>query len=774
LKKLNISSKAKTLELLKDNIDNSKILPLYRFTINDFNSNTETIISNILDIFDCKLIIRSSSQKEDSDISSLAGMFESVLNIEPNKDDIYKGICSVIDSYKDYIDDNDEVFVQPMLDNISMSGVIFSADIDTLAPYYTINYDTSGSTTSVTSGNSNKLSTMIVYKHYKDIKDQKIATLINATKECEDIFDNQFLDIEFAYSNNQLYILQVRPIVKKSQDFSGIDIGNSLHKIYKKIKKLNAPHPRLIGDNTIFGVMPDWNPAEIIGVKPKKLAISMYKELITDEIWAYQRDNYGYRNLRSYPLLVSFLGVPYIDVRISFNSFIPKTLDDKIANKLVNYYLHKLKNNKNFHDKVEFRIVKSCYYFGIEQELKSLLEDGFSNDEIKKIEYSLLELTNEIINKENGLYRQDLDKIETLKDYYYDIVASNLSTIDKIYLLIQDCKKYGTLPFAGIARSAFIAMQFLNSMVIQNIISSNEKDMFLNSLNTVSKQLSKDLGNLDKDEFLSIYGHLRPGTYDIESPRYDENFDKYFSKGTTDTIDEIEFIFSDDKLNQIDDLLKSNNLKINAIEFIDFIKKSIENREYSKFIFTKSLSKVFVYIKSLGDRYNLEKSDLAHLDIQSILSLYASLNHMDLEDILKENIDYNKAQFDYTKAIKLPSIITNPEDIYSFYLYDDEPNYVTLNSIESTVIQEEDIENSDVSNKIVCIKSADPGYDYLFSKNISGLITCYGGANSHMAIRCAELNIPAVIGCGELLFNKYSKAKIILIDALIKQTKVIK
>ena len=36
-----------------------------------------------------------------------------------------------------------------------------------------------------------------------------------------------------------------------------------------------------------------------------------------------------------------------------------------------------------------------------------------------------------------------------------------------------------------------------------------------------------------------------------------------------------------------------------------------------------------------------------------------------------------------------------------------------------------------------------------FSHNIAGLITQYGGTNSHMAIRCAELGIPAAIGIGD-------------------------
>ena len=52
-----------------------------------------------------------------------------------------------------------------------------------------------------------------------------------------------------------------------------------------------------------------------------------------------------------------------------------------------------------------------------------------------------------------------------------------------------------------------------------------------------------------------------------------------------------------------------------------------------------------------------------------------------------------------------------------------------------------------LEGKIVLIENADPGYDWIFSQNIIGLITKYGGANSHMAIRCAEFGVPAAIGC---------------------------
>ena len=55
---------------------------------------------------------------------------------------------------------------------------------------------------------------------------------------------------------------------------------------------------------------------------------------------------------------------------------------------------------------------------------------------------------------------------------------------------------------------------------------------------------------------------------------------------------------------------------------------------------------------------------------------------------------------------------------------------------------------------------------------IGGLITQYGGANSHMAIRAGELGLPAVIGAGSALFNKWSKSNTILIDCALKKVKI--
>ena len=75
----------------------------------------------------------------------------------------------------------------------------------------------------------------------------------------------------------------------------------------------------------------------------------------------------------------------------------------------------------------------------------------------------------------------------------------------------------------------------------------------------------------------------------------------------------------------------------------------------------------------------------------------------------------------------------------------------------------------DLTGYIVLIESADPGYDWLFSHNISGLITKHGGVASHMAIRCAEFNLPAAIGCGESLYKKIKQTKTINLDCLARK-----
>ena len=96
----------------------------------------------------------------------------------------------------------------------------------------------------------------------------------------------------------------------------------------------------------------------------------------------------------------------------------------------------------------------------------------------------------------------------------------------------------------------------MRSILELGIININQYNDFLKSLKTVTSEMEEDLYSYSlnrtlKNEFLEKYGHLRPGTYDILSLRYDENFENYFSNIISKP-KKSKFSFTKKHLNQID------------------------------------------------------------------------------------------------------------------------------------------------------------------------------------------------------------------------------
>ena len=95
---------------------------------------------------------------------------------------------------------------------------------------------------------------------------------------------------------------------------------NKSEKKYQMIKKRNSKY----GKKAIFGLMPDWNPAEIIGFQPNLFSYSLYKLLVTDKIWATARKQMGYKELKDPKLMYSFTGKPFMDLRTAGSQSEPR------------------------------------------------------------------------------------------------------------------------------------------------------------------------------------------------------------------------------------------------------------------------------------------------------------------------------------------------------------------------------------------------------------------------------------------------------------------
>lgn len=759
---LNFSTKAGTLTSLQGVLKSARIAPLYSFSVADWQKDRSECLAGILETHSSgPWIVRSSCRREDGAKLSNAGAFLSIPNV--GAAGLESAVAKVIAAYEE-ADLADEVLIQPMLTQVVRSGVAFSHDPNTCAPYRVVNWSEGSNTSAITGGLDGRIWQQAA--HSTAPPGLTFEPIVDLIDELLNLFGGVPVDCEFAVTLGgeveELWLLQVRPLILNEVPESETVQAARLEYIQRKVERGMQPHPFLMGRRTVYGVMPDWNPAEIVGIRPKPLALSLYRELITDSIWAYQRHNYGYRNLRSFPLMPHFFGLPYIDVRLSFNSFIPADLDEKLAGRLVDHYIDRLLAEPTLHDKVEFEIVFSCYTLDLPRRLERLAEVGFSKYEREAIEHSLRKLTNRIVHPKNGLWRADAAKIDTLNVRRKALLASNADPLERIYWLLEDAKRYGTLPFAGLARAGFVAVQMLKSLVAVGVFSQADYDAFIGSVSTVSGQLACDRAALGKEAFLARYCHLRPGTYDILSPRYDEAPELYFDWNKRPPAPEPTkpFALTLPQMRDIVKLLESHGLQPDPVGLFDFMQAGIELREQAKFHFTRNLSDALMLISDIGGQLGFKREDLAYCDIETFKELHIAAS--DPKDVLLRSIKQGKARYAETLKISLPPLIANPEDIWAFEWPDTAPNFITQKQVIAPVVgcnAREDLEGA-----IVCIPNADPGFDWLFANPIAGLITAWGGANSHMAIRAGELGLPAVIGAGEVLYRRWSGAQRLHMD----------
>jgi hypothetical protein len=768
---LAFSTKAATLAALQGVLKAARIAPLRAFSVADWKTDRRACLAGVVEgLGAAPWIVRSSCGQEDGAESSNAGAFLSIPHV--NADGLEAAVEQVIAAYGE-VHMADEVLIQPMLTQVLRSGVAFSHDPNTCTPYRVVNWSEGSDTTAVTGGLGGHVWQQAANTAVSPTP--TLAPVVALIDELLALFGGVPLDCEFAVTREGgeevLWLLQARPLILSDVSESPEAQAIRLDAIQRKVARGMQPHPFLMGRRTVYGVMPDWNPAEIVGIRPKPLALSLYRELITDAIWAYQRHNYGYRNLRSFPLMPHFFGLPYIDVRLSFNSFIPADLDEGLAGRLVDHYIDRLLAEPALHDKVEFEIVFSCYTLDLPQRLERLAEAGFSKHEREAISHSLRKLTNRIVHPKEGLWRGDAAKIDTLNARREELLASSADPLERIYWLLEDAKRYGTLPFAGLARAGFVAVQMLRSLVTVGVFSQSDYDAFIGGVSTVSGQLARDRAKLDKATFLARYGHLRPGTYDILSPRYDEAPELYFDWTQRPLAPEPvkPFALTLPQMREIVKLLEAHSLQPDPVGLFDFMQAGIELRELSKFHFTRNLSDALALIVEVGGQYGYTRDDLAYCDIAAFRELHVAAT--DPKDLLSSSIEQGKARYAETLKISLPPLIAKPEDVWAFGWPETVPNFITQKQVTAPLVGCDLREQ--LAGAIVCIPNADPGFDWLFAYPIAGLITAWGGANSHMAIRAGELGLPAVIGAGEVLYRRWSQALRLHLDCAGRRVEVL-
>ena len=774
-RQFSFGTKAETLAALKPVVTTATVPDLTLFSVGDWVVGRDRVLADIAAQFGARsLVVRSSAMSEDQAESSLAGYFHSVLAIPADQPEaLARAIDEVVASMTG--NPRDQVLVQEMIGNVGVSGVIMTFDVARGAPYYCIDFDDETGRTDVVTSGSGAHKSLYVHRDADRsfIRSERVAAFLDLARELEAICEVPAIDIEFGMDDaGRLYLFQVRRIVLARNWHPVIErrVRRQLAHVEDFLAARSRRRDGLLGARTIFAIMPDWNPAEIIGTTPRPLAASLYRTLVTDGVWARARAAMGYRALGEVDLMVVIARHPYIDVRNSFNSFLPADLPDAIGDRLIDAWLDRLEAFPEFHDKVEFEIVPTCLDFTFEEEFRARYPDLLSPEDLQLYRDGLRRLTREaLVPGEGNTLRVALRTSERLNHLSLAPVtsANGYADLDRARTLLSCCRDLGTFPFAIAARHAFIAETLLRSALRRGALSADRFNAFKRTIRTISGTMLEDYagvcrGAVEPEVFQAKYGHLRPGTYEITSLRYDERDDLFRDELALGGLDGgSQFDLTPKEASAIEALLAEAGLDVlSADQLLSHVAQAIAARENVKFEFTRTLSNAMSHILAWGTHHGLSRDDLSYLEWPEIAALLSSPILDDLDRHFLEIAHDRKRDMATAQTLKFAHIISHPRDIYVATLNRSVPNFIGLGSASGPVVQLEANSPSTLSleGSITCIENADPGFDWIFTKSPAALVTRFGGANSHMAVRCAELGIPAAIGCGDQIFERISRA----------------
>jgi phosphohistidine swiveling domain-containing protein len=217
---------------------------------------------------------------------------------------------------------------------------------------------------------------------------------------------------------------------------------------------------------------------------------------------------------------------------------------------------------------------------------------------------------------------------------------------------------------------------------------------------------------------------------------------------------------------EIDQLLQAEGFtELDADKLLAYVQAATVGREYGKFVFTRSISEMLEVIASFGEQNGLSREEMSHVSIDRLLDVATKTSEGTIEQRLRQIAEDEAERHTLSAAIRLPQVLFDEAGVHVVPFQVSHPNFITHKKITAACVSLLVGQTAPaLTGKIVLIENADPGFDWIFAQPIGGLITKYGGANSHMAIRCAEFGIPAAIGCGEQRFEVFMSANQILLD----------
>ena len=713
-----------------------------RMEINEFNK--DDVIKHIKSIesiefdnyLDCKLYsVRSSCNLEDGEDNSFAGQFDTYLNVKES--DLIKYIKKCFlslfnDNVFSYInnsniDFNDlrmNVIVQEMVD-ADISGVLFTSNPQgilnesVISVAYGLGENVDSDKGDVTNYYYNNTDKVYYYEGKDILSSNNINKLLEEANKIKDILGD-YLDIEFAFKDNELYFLQARNITTIN-DNNVLVLDNS--NIVESYPNISLPLTISFVDNVysnVFRKLVSRVLRDDSEVKKLDVVFNNMTGSVNGRIY-YKISNW-YSLLKYLPFSKKI--IPMWQEMLGVKSKITTSNDVKISNfsklKVCFNYIRELINSQKNMDKLNKEFININKYY------KEKISSDLSNEDIFK------------------LYRKVEDRILNNWDITLvnDMYAFIYTSLLKKYLN----KKY---------KNEEITNKYISG--ISNIESLKPIKELINlsyNKNSYSKCEFEKL----KDDYIELYGDRSLEELKLESKTFRTNrelLDKKIDEYTKD-LDKLKEMYNN--INKDNKVIVKENFIMRFL--VKRVNSGIKNREISRLNRSRVYGMVREMILLIGN--NLVKDN--------IIENERDIFYLKLSEIFKlDDIDYKKLINDrkntYKNYYKLPAY---SRLVFMDQEFDKNIKDVNLNKdnfdcselrgipcsfgvVEGEVLVVKNVDEiNDVKDKILVTKMTDPGWVFLLA-TAKGVISEKGSLLSHTAIISRELKIPSIVGVDNLM-----------------------
>ena len=701
--------------------------------------------------------IRSSANLEDGTHTSFAGMFTSVLNIQ-NFDDFSKGFIECMlskynDSVVSYCRTNNinpssinlNLIVQQMVD-ADYSGVCFSLNPLTGNAKEMVIESIAGLGENLVQGLVSPNRYLVNWydnivhieaeRKENAIPEPLMKKLIETSLEIQKYYGNP-QDIEWAIKNDELYILQVRPLTAIHFD-TDYDWTNADLKDGGIASEITTPFMYSLYEYAFESTMPVY--LDKVKLLPDYKVKKWFTHFLYYSYWNISATKDGLKKIPGFVEL-EFDNDLGIEPNYEGKGHVTKMSLKSIIQGI----------------RILFAIKKSIKNTVKKSKNELALLDAVI-EKYRDIEWEALD-DKTLIKKIKTLYYDDYLKVE---GSYFNVIYdnSNNTTLFKDFFAKKNKKNeisYLKL-ITGLQNLSHLQPSFSLWEMSRKIIADADAFTFFttNKSNDITEAYIKGEQipfRQQFDEFIEKYGFHSEKELSITEPNWDENPKQVF-----DTI--CDFVLKEDA----ESIIEQNRKQ-----------KKIFDKEFSK-IQSKKLKKAIEnhrYLLWLREEYRDRSSQMYHIIRRAFLNvgkiLLAKNKLKNAEDVFF--LEVPRVIHLLESNADMLDIVENNQIIYRSFRNFDKPNEIfshrnkstldnTLNAtkklsgiacsfgvVEGEVYIAKTVNDAKQmpAGKIMLTKFTDPAWTVYFSK-ITGLITETGGMLSHGAIISREYGIPAVLG----------------------------